>query len=54
MTDATNLGDALRRDRDPDARAVIGVGLDGAETALTYAELDARADAFARRWSYQA
>ncbi|WP_261401986.1 long-chain fatty acid--CoA ligase [Chenggangzhangella methanolivorans] len=48
MTQATNLGDVLRRDGHPDAPVIIGVGLDGAETVLTRGGLDQMADAFAR------
>lgn len=48
MTDARNLGDVVGRAGDPDAPSIIGVGLDGAETIMSRAALDAMADAFAR------
>lgn len=48
MTEATNLGDVVRRDRDPDAPMIIGAGLDGADAVLTRGALDQMADAFAR------
>lgn len=47
MTEVRNLGEVPRTD-EPDALAIVGVGLDGSETTLTHAGLDARADAFAR------
>jgi long-chain acyl-CoA synthetase len=43
-----NLGDVVSRAGDPDAPAIVGVGLDGGETVLSRAGLDAMADAFAR------
>lgn len=48
MTNPLNLGDVVNRAGDPDAPMIIGVGLDGARTTLSRAELDARADAFGR------
>lgn len=48
MSDAVNLGAFMDRNGDPDRPTVIGAGLDGSETILTRAALDARADAFAR------
>lgn len=48
MSGAQNLGDAINRAGDPDAPMIVGVGVDGAETILSRAELDAMADAFAR------
>lgn len=48
MTEAVNLGDLADRSGDPDAAMIVGLSFDGAETTLTRAGLDARADAFAR------
>ncbi|MFJ5488212.1 class I adenylate-forming enzyme family protein [Hansschlegelia beijingensis] len=48
MTTARNLGDILSSTVDPERIAIIGIDADQSETILTYRELDARADAFAR------
>jgi acyl-CoA synthetase (AMP-forming)/AMP-acid ligase II len=48
MTNPLNLGDVVSRAGDPDAPMIVGVGADGAQTTLSRAELDAKADAFAR------
>lgn len=48
VTNTHNLGDVVNRTGDPAAPIIIGVALDGTETVLTRAELDAMADAFAR------
>jgi acyl-CoA synthetase (AMP-forming)/AMP-acid ligase II len=47
MSPFTNLGDLIRRDRDPLALAIIDLGGEG-ERSLTYADLDARARGVAR------
>ncbi len=48
MSAVVNLGAFLDRSGDPERPVIIGAGLDGGETILTRAALDARADAFAR------
>ena len=47
-TDATNLGDLVDRSGPPDKPLIIGVAPDGKPAVMTRADLDARADAFAR------
>jgi long-chain acyl-CoA synthetase len=48
MTEVQNLGDVVSHTGDPTTPMIVGVGLDGAETTLSRAELDAVADAVAR------
>ncbi|WP_020188240.1 class I adenylate-forming enzyme family protein [Methylopila sp. 73B] len=48
MNDVTNLGAVLSATGDAAAPAIVGIGLDGSETLLSRADLDAMANAFAR------
>ena len=53
MTEFTNLGDLIRRDRDPDKLAIVDLG-GGAAREFTYRQLDILACGVARdrppRW----
>ncbi len=48
MSDPVNLGAFVDRQGDPNRPTIIGADLDGSETILTRAALEAKADAFAR------
>jgi long-chain acyl-CoA synthetase len=48
MASFTNLGDLIRRDRDPDKLALIDLGGEQAPREFTYAQLDAMANGVAR------
>jgi long-chain acyl-CoA synthetase len=48
MTDFTNLGDLIDRDRDLDKVAIVDLGGEQALREFTFAQLDAMANAVAR------